>query len=319
MTGMKAARGGRAKGKPVLSNAVYGEAAPESPELPIEAMTAGAEAAAAALLPGEAKEPVPLPHSSRLRLHAKFHSRFLAADRDLVVYVPEGYEEHPERRYPVLYLHDGQNLFTPETAYVPGRIWNVHETADRLIGEGKIEPLIIAGVANTGADRIHEYTPARDPKMGGGLAHLYGRMLVEELKPFLDREYRTLHGPEHTGIGGSSLGGLVTIYLGLRYPLIFGRLAVLSPSVWWRQRWILKYVNRVHPEPRPRIWLDMGTAEGQKALHDADLLHEALRHRGWRDGEDLLYARVPGGTHDEAAWAQRVEPFLKFLFPAERE
>jgi predicted alpha/beta superfamily hydrolase len=265
---------------------------------------------------GEASPAKALPEHPRLRLHAGFRSRFLSAHRDLVVYLPEGYEENSQRRYPVLYLHDGQNLFNPETAYVPGRIWNVHQTADRLIAEKTIEPLIVAGVANTGPDRIHEYTPARDPKMGGGLAHLYGRMLVEELRPFLDREYRTLHGPEHTGLGGSSLGGLVTLYLGLRYSHVFGRLAVLSPSVWWRQRWILNYVNRVRPEPRPRIWLDMGTAEGQKALHDADLLYEALRHRGWRDGVDLLYARVPGGTHDEAAWAQRVEPFLKFLFPA---
>ncbi len=235
-----------------------------------------------------------------------------------MVYVPEGYDSHHGPRYPVLYLHDGQNLFDRNTAYVPGRIWGVHETADRLIADGEIEPLIIVGIHNAGPDRINEYTPTRDPKMGGGDADLYGRMLLEEVKPFIDREYCTMQGPEHTGLGGSSLGGLATLYLGLKHPDIFGRLAVLSPSVWWNQKSILDFVSEATPEPRPRIWLDMGTSEGGNTLRDTNLLNKSLLRRGWKEDEDLLYIKVPGGTHDEAAWAQRVEPFLKFLFPAAR-
>jgi predicted alpha/beta superfamily hydrolase len=252
----------------------------------------------------------------RLRRHRQFHSNILSADRDIIVYVPEGYDESG-RRYPVLYLHDGQNLFDRKTAYIPGRIWAVHETADRLIADGAVEPLIIVGIYNTGAHRLAEYTPTRNPKMGGGDADLYGLMLIEEVKPFIDNEYRTLGDRENTGLGGSSLGGLVTLFLGLAHPDVFGKLAVLSPSVWWDHKSILAFVNEAEIQIRPRIWLDMGTREGGKSsLNDSVLLHKLLLKRGWRDNEDLLYMRVEGGTHDEAAWAKRVEPFLRFLFPA---
>lgn len=254
------------------------------------------------------------PHG-RLRLHRKFHSSILPDDRDLIVYLPKEYE--PGRReYPVLYLHDGQNLFDGSTSYIAGRTWDVHETADKLIASGEVEPLIIVGIYNTGEHRIREYTPTNDPKYGGGEANLYGRMLIEEIKPFIDQTYRTLAGPQHTGLGGSSLGGLVTLYLGLLRPDIFGRLAVLSPSVWWDAKSILRVVTEAMPEPRPRIWLDMGTREGKRTLQDTETLHNLLVQQGWIDGKEVMYMRVSGGTHDESAWATRVGPFLKFLFPA---
>lgn len=251
----------------------------------------------------------------RLHLHRQFHSNILPDDRDLVVYLPEGYGDG-DRRYSVLYLHDGQNLFDGETSYIPGRTWSVYETADALIASGEIEPLIIVGVYNTGTHRITEYTPTRNPKLGGGEADLYGRLLIEEIQPFIDRTYGTLSGPQHTGLGGSSLGGLVTLYLGLKRPDVYGKLAILSPSVWWDHKSILAFVNAAQPKPQLRIWLDMGTAEGKGTLRDSDLLHQLLVRRGWVDGKDLMYKHVPGGTHDETAWAERVGPFLKFLFPA---
>lgn len=252
----------------------------------------------------------------RLRLHRQFHSHVLPDDRDLIVYLPEGYA-HEGKSYPVLYLHDGQNLFDGATSYIPGRTWSMYETADALIAAGEIEPLLIVGVYNTGTHRITEYTPTRNPKLGGGEADRYGQLLIDEIKPFIDRTYRTLSGPQHTGLGGSSLGGLVTLYLGLQRPDVYGKLAVLSPSVWWDHKSILAFVNRAQPKPALRIWLDMGTAEGKGTLRDSDLLHALLVRRGWVDGEDLMYKHVPGGTHDETAWAERVGPFLKFLFPAE--
>ena len=269
-----------------------------------------------------AQHPIPLqdaeivdvaPHR-RLKLHRQFHSFVLPDDRDLIVYLPEEYDQS-DRSYPVLYLHDGQNLFDGNTSYIAGRTWSVHETADRLIASGEVEPLIIVGIYNTGEHRIREYTPTNDPKYGGGEASLYGRLLMEEIKPFIDRTYRTLAGPQHTGLGGSSLGGLVTLYLGLLHPEVFGKLAVLSPSVWWDQKSILAFVAETTPTPRPRIWLDMGTREGKRTLKDSDVLHELLVERGWVDRENLMYLRVHGGTHDEIAWASRVGPFLQFLFP----
>jgi predicted alpha/beta superfamily hydrolase len=251
----------------------------------------------------------------RLRLHRQFASAFLPARRDVMVALPPDYESST-RRYPVLYLQDGQNLFDGEVSFVKGHIWDVHTTVDRLVGEGAIEPLIVVGVYNTGRDRMEEYTPMRDPKLGGGHANLYGRLLVEELKPWMDAHYRTLDGPKHTGVGGSSLGGLVSLYLGLSWPNVFGRLAVLSPSIWWGRGGMLQYVRHMHPEPRPRIWLDTGLAEGPSMVERCDALHRLLVRRGWREGADLKYLRVPDGQHDELAWAHRVEPFLRFLFPA---
>ncbi|MDQ3169589.1 MAG: alpha/beta hydrolase-fold protein [Acidobacteriota bacterium] len=252
-----------------------------------------------------------------LRKHEAFASRFLPDTRDLIVYLPAGYDEAPERRYPVLYLHDGQNLFDAATAFVPGQDWHVNATADDMIRRGEIEPLIIVGIYNTGAHRIDDYTPTRDRRhRAGGDAGLYGEMLTREVKPFIDANYRTLAAPECTGLGGSSLGGLVTLYLGLLYPHVFGRLAVLSPSVWWDGRVILRVVRMTEPKPRLRIWLDIGTGEGRKTLLDARALRNELVRAGWVLGQDLHYSEVPDAGHNEASWASRVGPFLKYLFPA---
>jgi predicted alpha/beta superfamily hydrolase len=253
---------------------------------------------------------------ARVSLHPQFHSRFLPDDRDITVYVPPQYEEQPDRRFPVLYLHDGQNLFDPSTSFVPGRTWRVAETADETIGADEVTPLIIVGIANTGDHRLAEYTPFPDWKMGGGEADKYGRLIAEELMPFINANYRTLHDREHTGMGGSSLGGLVTLYLGLKYADRFSKLAVLSPSVWWNHKGIIGFVNETHLNHRPRIWLDVGTAEGRRTLADADLLERGLKANGWRPEADLHYEHIEGGTHDEASWAQRVGPMLHFLFPA---
>ena len=260
-------------------------------------------------------EAVPLSNDECMRLHRQFVSTHLPAPRDVIVALPPDYFIST-RRYPVLYMHDGQNLFDGSTSFIKGRPWDVKTTADRLMAEGAIEPLIIVGVYNTGIDRMDEYTPMRDRNLGGGKANLYGRLLVEELKPWIDDAYRTLDGPMHTGVGGSSLGGLVSLYLGFAWPDVFGRLAVLSPSVWWARGAMLQYVRRTRPAPQPRLWLDMGLAEGPTMIHKCDELHRLLERRGWREGVDMRYLRVPGGRHDELAWAERVDPFLRFLFPA---
>ena len=219
------------------------------------------------------------------------------------------------KRYPVLYMHDGQNLFDPDTAFLKGQHWRVGETAGDLIGEGRIEPLIIVGINNTGPRRVQEYTPTRDPRLGGGRAADYGRMIVEELKPYIDDTYRTRSDAANTAIGGASLGGLVTLYLGLTYPRVFSKLAVLSPSVWWDRRAILKMVRQTRPKLPLRIWVDMGTGEGQRGLEDARLLKAALIGAGWEIGSDLHYAEYEGATHTEDAWADRFGPVLEFLFP----
>jgi len=252
--------------------------------------------------------------------HSGFSSRFLPGKRDISVYVPPDYDERSQQRFPLLILQDGQNLFDPETSFIRGRTWNVAEHADEAIAAGEAEPLVIAGIANAGERRIAEYTPSRDWKLGGGEAAKYALMLTREVLPFLHEHYRLRSGPIDTGLGGSSLGALVSLWIGLRHADQFGKLAVLSPSVWWNHRYILAYLNQAAPEivHRPRIWLDAGDSEGRRTLADVDLLHARLRKHGWRDGLDLHFETIAGGTHDEESWATRVRPMLGFLFPAER-
>lgn len=248
----------------------------------------------------------------------RFHSGLLPDpdERSVLVYLPAAYAASPNRRFPVLYLHDGQNLFDDKTSYIPGHTWRAHTTADRLTEEGAIEPLILVGIANTGLRRMAEYTPSRDPKLGGGEGETYGRLLIEELKPFLDSNFRTHPDPANTGLGGSSLGGLISLALGFEYPNIFGKLGILSPSLWWDHRSILDLIGRTGPRLPLRIWLDMGTAEGARHLRDTDLLFDTLRRRGWQPGVDLAYERIEGAVHTEDAWANRFDDVLRFLYPA---
>jgi enterochelin esterase-like enzyme len=248
--------------------------------------------------------------------HEQFPSRFLRNQRDLIVYLPPGYQEQQQRQFPVLYLHDGQNLFDGATSFIPGMDWHVGQTADYCIQAGLVEPLIIVGIYNAGKQRLGEYTPTRMPKLGGGRANRYAKFLLEEVRPFLLSNYRVLSGAENTGIGGSSLGGLVSLYLGLRLPHVFGKIAALSPSVWWSQRVILRFADAAPVDPLPRIWLDIGTREGGRIVEDVERFRDILLGKGWRLGRDLHYQRVEGAEHNEAAWAQRVAPFLQFLFPA---
>lgn len=249
-----------------------------------------------------------------LRKHESFRSRFLRNQRDLIVYLPPGYVDQPGHRFPVLYLQDGQNLFDGATSFIPGMDWHVGQTADQSICADAVVPLIIVGMYNT-KGRIREYTPTHVPRLGGGRADRYAKFLIDEVKPFIESEYRAISGPENTGIGGSSLGGLVSLYLGLKLPQIFGKIAALSPSVWWNQHVMHRFAQSADVQPRPRIWLDIGTREGPRIVQEVEQFRDVLLQKGWELDRDLHYERVEGAEHNEAAWAQRVGPFLRFLFP----
>jgi predicted alpha/beta superfamily hydrolase len=264
----------------------------------------------------EPAPPIQPVRTGTLETHPGFKSRFLGP-RDVIVYLPPGYEK-PARRYPVLYMHDGQNIFDSSSA---GMEWQMDEIAQRLISSGQIEPVIIVGVYNTD-DRVFEYTPTTverkqpdgSPIKLGGKADLYGRLLIEELKPFIDRTYRTLPDASHTGLGGASLGGLVSLYLGLKHPDVFGNLLAVSPTVQWDDHWILKTVSALPAKTNQRIWVDMGSREGDVALGAVRRLREALLAKGWKLGADLHYWEQEGAAHDEIAWAGRVEPMLRFIY-----
>ena len=252
--------------------------------------------------------------AEQLRIHENFGTAHLIKPRNILVYLPPGYGTVPDQRYPVFYMHDAQNLFNPEDAF-GGVAWGADDTAQRLILSGEIEPLIIVGIYNNGEQRIDEYTPVRGTRGRGGQADLYGRMIIEELKPFIDREYLTKPEREFTGLGGSSLGGLVSLYLSFKRPDVFSRVAAISPAVWWANNQIIRETAQL-PERIPlRIWLDIGKKEGIRIKHQVRAMKEMLLAQGWQLGADLAYLEIPNARHDEAAWADRFDDVLKFLFP----
>ncbi len=247
------------------------------------------------------------------RMHG-FSSEILGNTREVTIYLPAGYDEHLDRRYPVLYMQDGQNLFDAERAYIPGQHWRLQEAADNAIGERTAAPMIIVGIDHAGIGRMDEYTPVKDAKHnGGGRADDYARFLAEELKPAIDARFRTLPDPANTGIAGSSLGGLVSLHTILKRPDVFGRAAAMSPSVWWGDRAVLKTVDEYAGAP-PWLWVDIGGREGLEALNDARTLKARLEAKGWRDGH-VEYFEDRRADHSERAWAKRIRKVLEFLFP----
>lgn len=243
------------------------------------------------------------------RVYPSFKSQFLRKARRIFVWLPPGYDAETSRRYPVLYMHDGESVFFN---------WRIDEIAKPLIAAGQIEPLIVVMIPNGGTqeDRFDDYTPTRPINMSaGGKADAYGRMIVEELKPFVDSEFRTKADAPNTALGGASLGGLASLYLGIKYPSVFGKLAVFSPSVWWDDRVLLRRVKALKAKPATRIWLDIGTAEGPESVGDAKDLRDALVKKGWVLDSDLTYFEAKGAAHEEAAFARRAAPMFKFLFP----
>src|SRR6266550_5600522 len=174
--------------------------------------------------------------TGNIQTHRNFRSKVLANRRDVLVYLPRDYRRFSSQRYPVLYLHDGQNIFDAATSFA-GVEWGVDETAERLIRKRLLDPLIIVAIANMGEDRIHEYSPTRGVidgkakrrKRSRGLARQYGQFLIEELKPYIDRKYRTKRETQFTGLGGSSLGGRRIIEKKILFPQTVTRLMVMSP------------------------------------------------------------------------------------------
>lgn len=247
-------------------------------------------------------------------------SQFSLRPRDVIIYLPPGYEANPTRRYPVLYMHDGQNVMDETTSFVGE--WNADETAQRLILAGRVEPLIIVGVYNT-ADRFTEYTQVPDPnfpELNGGRSADYARFLVEELKPRIDSTYRTKPEPEFTGVAGSSAGGLASLFIALTYPDVFRRVGAVSPSTYWGNRDIITRYGALPAKLPLRIWLDMGTEESTRSqgpLEDTRVMRDTLVARGWVLGQDLRYLEVQGGRHNEAYWSARFGDILEYLYPAQ--
>ena len=255
-----------------------------------------------------------------LRLH-EFHSRIFRNTRFLRVWLPPGYDDpiNAGRRYPVLYLNDGQNLFEPGTSF-NGVEWQVDETSDRLIREDVIPPMIIVGLDNAARERFREYMPHRSlhPVMLRVQGTRYPAFLFKEVFPFMARNYRVASGPENTGLGGSSLGALIALYTAAVRPGVIGRLLLESPSLWASNRQLIRQSRVVKRWPE-RVFLATGTAESGRYDIDQSMVDDVrelagILHRAGLDDSRLKLVIDEGASHHESHWARRFPEALAFLF-----
>ncbi len=236
-----------------------------------------------------------------VRVLPQVYSPQLDNARDIVVYLPPSYS-NGEQRYPVVYLQDAQNLFDAATSFA-GVEWQVDETLEALSAEG-LEAIAV-GIAHMGAQRLHEYTPPANPWWRGS-GDRYIAFIVETLKPLIDQAFRTQPERIHTGLFGSSMGALISLYGFFDRPDVFGRCGAMSPSIWVGHGLIQQHVRA--PQAGDRLYLDNGTRE-----NSARALYAQLLAQGYREDKELRYVVEEGGQHTEAAWARRLPEALRFL------
>ena len=237
------------------------------------------------------------------------YSPELDNERDLLVSLPGGYASG-DRRFPVIYMHDGQNLFDPATSFSGS--WNV----DIAMAEMSLDGLdaIVVGIPNMGRDRLAEYSPFEHPQLGGGRGDLYLDFLINTVKPLIDERYLTAADREHTGIVGSSMGGLISLYAFFRHPHVFGFAGVMSPSLWLTETDTFAFIEQAPFSPG-KLYLDVGHLEGARHVAKALRLRDLLEEKGYRIGADLLWVEEETGAHHESAWGRRFRDALPFLLP----
>ena len=241
------------------------------------------------------------------------HSPQLGNTRHLLVYLPPSYRTS-ERRYPVLYMHDGQNLFDPATSFAGE--WAVDQTLEAASEQG-VE-IIVVGIPNMGPARGDEYSPFRDERSRyGGKGEAYVRFITQTVKPLIDADFRTLPAREHTGIAGSSLGGVISLYAFFQHRDVFGFAGAMSPALWFANHGVLKWIEK-QTFAGGRLYIDVGTREGKKTVNDLLKLRDILREKGYRNLHDLLCVVDTAGDHTEKAWARRLLRELRFLLGLRR-
>jgi predicted alpha/beta superfamily hydrolase len=244
-----------------------------------------------------------------VRVLSSVRSPQLGNVRDVYVYLPPSYKGSA-RHYPVIYMHDGQNLFDASLSFAGE--WGVDETMERLAPLG-YEAIVVA-IPNMGGERSDEYSPWRDRRAGGGRGNEYLSFIIDTLKPRIDRRFRTRREREHTGIAGSSMGGLISLYGFLRHPGVFGFCGAMSPSLWFAGGAIFATAAGIE-RWFGRIYLDIGTEEGRRHVRDTQRMYRLLRWKCPYPRDQLLHVVDEGAHHNEHAWAGRFEHAIKFLLP----
>lgn len=238
-------------------------------------------------------------------LAENFQMTQLKRNRKIWIYLPLDYEQNTQRRYPVLYLHDGQNLF--DNLIAPFGEWNIDETLNTHNAS-----LIVVGINHGDSLRLNEYSPYKNAQYGGGEGYQYLDFIVKELKPFVDKNYRTMPDAEHTGIGGSSMGGLISFCAILKYPHVFGKALVFSPSFWFSED-LFKDVEKNNFSKKTKIYMLMGGKEGEEMVTNSNKIDELLKKKGL-EPKNYLYKLSPEGNHNEAFWSKEFPDAFQWLY-----
>lgn len=232
----------------------------------------------------------------------------LGRKRRISVLLPHDYYE-TDKKYPVLYLHDGQNLFDE---YAPYGNWGVDKSLQNLAREGYGD-VIIVSIDHGGVLRIQEYLPYSTPRYTESEGDLYLKFMLNDLKPMIDSKYRVLGDRMYTGIGGSSLGGLISLYAGFEYPHIFGKMMIFSPSLWISDE-IYKKAKVFTPVGLSDIYLYAGGMESANHYGQVLRLESILQEKRKYDDFDIIFSHNPAGQHKEIHWGEQFPLALKWLY-----
>jgi len=251
-------------------------------------------------------------------IHKSFKSKYLTFPHNIIVYLPRDYS-NTTKSYPVLYAHDGQNLFDAKTGF-GGKEWMLDENIDELVKQGLLDGIIVVGIYNN-AERISEYTPSFISNQwvvnqGGKLSN-YAKFIVEELKPFIDSNYRTLKDRNNNGVMGSSLGGIASFYILGWYPEVFSKAACISPSFWWDDVRVTNDINNLNFPSDCRIYIDGGFKEGDdesSMIIHMRSVYNLLLKKGLKTFDNIMYYEDPFGAHSEFDWARRGKSPILYLY-----
>lgn len=250
-------------------------------------------------------------HLPRIELLSpNFDMPQLGKQRRIWALLPHDYDAHPHKHYPVLYLQDAQNLWDESN---PFGTWGINKSLAVLAARQRHDVIIVA-IDHDGAGRIKEYSPNEGSRTGKGEARQYVRFLAETLKPYIDSRFRTMKDRAHTGIGGSSMGGLVSIYAGLMFPQVFGRLMIFSPSLWVNPRLQFTRMSFYAPQDT-RIYAYAGGKESQDMLPSVKRLQDTLTNQGHDHSPVKFNLSIdPKGGHNEVRWGKEFPHALEWLF-----
>ncbi|MBZ4663757.1 MAG: carbohydrate esterase [Caloramator sp.] len=262
----------------------------------------------------------------------EIYMKELDRKRNIRIYLPIDYYENENKRYPVIYMHDGQNLFDHHLSY-SGHSWEIKETLDRMQENGEIEGFIVVGIDNNqeGFKRLDEYSPWKNEEIesllergikdgAGGEGKEYAEFIVNTLKPYIDENFRTLRDRENTIVAGSSMGGFISLYIGFKYQDVFSKIGAFSTAAWFKEGELLEFLREEGQREEMKVYLDIGTEETSNDddpnfkdyyINGTIRIYETLCE--FMDKQNIKLIIDEGATHNEIHWAKRFPEFIRFI------